>query len=107
MLGSPQEGVGSPGAGVTGSCEAAQYGFWELNSGALQVQPVLLTTEPPLQLHTTFSPVKLNTLFVSITQPLPIPLYPCIPGTPFHGYVCSMDPVSGWIQPLCQCGDAS
>ena len=41
------EGVGSPGTGVTDSCELP-YGCWELNSGFLEEQPVLFTAEPSL-----------------------------------------------------------
>lgn len=33
------EGVGSPGTGVTDSCELA-CGYWELNPGALEEQSV-------------------------------------------------------------------
>jgi len=40
----------SPGTGVTDSCER-QCGCWERNLGPLQVQPVLSTPEPPLQLQ--------------------------------------------------------
>jgi hypothetical protein len=40
---------GSPGTGVTDSCELP-CGSWELNQGGLKEQPVLLTTEPSLQL---------------------------------------------------------
>lgn len=38
-------GVGSSGAGVTGSYQLP-YGCWELNPGTLEEQPVVLTTEP-------------------------------------------------------------
>lgn len=41
--------MGSLGTGVTGSCEPL-CACWELNSGPLQKQPVLLTIEPSLQL---------------------------------------------------------
>ena len=41
------EGVGSPGIGVTDSCELS-CGCWELNLGPLEEQPVLLTIEPSL-----------------------------------------------------------
>lgn len=40
----PEEGAGSPGNKVTKSCELL-YGCWELNSGSVKEQPVLLTTE--------------------------------------------------------------
>ena len=40
--------VKCPATGVTDSCELP-YGCWELNSGPLEEQPVLLTTEPSLQ----------------------------------------------------------
>jgi hypothetical protein len=39
--------VSSPGAGVIGPCELA-CGFWELNLGPLEEQPVLLTAKPSL-----------------------------------------------------------
>jgi hypothetical protein len=39
------EGIKSPGTGVTGACEH-QYGCWELNPGLLQEQPVLLASDP-------------------------------------------------------------
>ena len=42
------EGVGSPGTGVTGSCEPP-CGRWELNLDPLEEQSVLLTAEPSLQ----------------------------------------------------------
>ena len=44
------EGVGSPGTGVTDSCELP-YGDWELTLGPLEKQLVPLTTEPSLQHH--------------------------------------------------------
>ena len=43
------EGAGSTGTGVTDSCELP-YGWWELNPGHLVEHPVLLTTDPSLQL---------------------------------------------------------
>jgi hypothetical protein len=39
----PEEGIGS----VTDGCEPP-YSCWELNSGPLEEQPVLLTAEPSL-----------------------------------------------------------
>lgn len=39
-----EEGAAAPGTGATDSC-----GRWESNPGALQDQPVLLTTETVLQ----------------------------------------------------------
>ena len=42
------EGVGSPGTGVTDSCELP-CGCWVLNLSSLEEQPGLLTAEPPLQ----------------------------------------------------------
>ena len=45
----PEEGIGSPGTGVTDSCELP-CGCWELNPGPLEEQSVLLTTGPSLQL---------------------------------------------------------
>jgi hypothetical protein len=43
----PEESVRSSRTDVANSCEPA-YGFWELNPGCLEEQPVLLTTEPSL-----------------------------------------------------------
>ena len=40
-----EEGVGSPGTGVTDGYEPP-YGCWELNQDLLEEQPVLLTAEP-------------------------------------------------------------
>jgi hypothetical protein len=42
------KGVGSPGTGVIDGCEQP-YGYWDLNPGPLEEQPVLLTAEPSLQ----------------------------------------------------------
>ena len=42
------EEVRSLETGVTDNCELP-YGYWELNPGPLEKQPVLLTTEPSLQ----------------------------------------------------------
>ena len=42
------ESVRCPGTGVTDSCELP-CGCWELNSGPLEEQPVLLTAEPSPQ----------------------------------------------------------
>jgi hypothetical protein len=39
---------GTPGPGVTDSCELL-CGLWELNPGPLEEQPVVLTAEPSLQ----------------------------------------------------------
>ena len=39
-----------PRTGITDSCELTG-GYWELNPGPLELQPVLLTTEPSLQPH--------------------------------------------------------
>lgn len=44
------ENVRSPGSGVTDDCESL-YGFWELNSGPLKEQPVLLIAKLSFQLH--------------------------------------------------------
>lgn len=43
-----KENVGSPGAVVTGSCELPR-GCWKLNSGPLEAQQELLTSESSLQ----------------------------------------------------------
>ena len=43
------EGVGSPGTGATDNCELP-CGYWELNLGPLEEQPVLLTAKLSLQL---------------------------------------------------------
>jgi hypothetical protein len=42
----PEGGFRSPTTGVMGGCELL-CGFWELNTGSLQAQPVLLSAEPP------------------------------------------------------------
>ena len=42
------DGIGSAGIGIADSCELPS-GFWELNPGPLEEQPVLLTVEPSLQ----------------------------------------------------------
>jgi hypothetical protein len=42
----PEQGIRSPGTGVTDSCDLP-CGFWELNP--LEEHPVLLATEPSLQ----------------------------------------------------------
>ena len=48
----PEEDIGSLVAGVIGSCERPNVcGCWELNSGPLQEQQVLLTPELSLQPH--------------------------------------------------------
>jgi hypothetical protein len=44
----PEEDIECSGTGVTDDCEPA-CGCLELNLVPLQQQPVLLTTEPPLQ----------------------------------------------------------
>jgi hypothetical protein len=46
----PGEGIRPAGTVVTGNCELP-FGCWELNSGPLEEQPVLLTTEPSFQPH--------------------------------------------------------
>jgi hypothetical protein len=38
----------SPGTGITDGCELP-HGFWELNLGPLEEQPVLFTREPFLK----------------------------------------------------------
>ena len=40
--------LGSPGTVITDGCQPP-CGCWDLNSGPLEDQPVLLTTEPSLQ----------------------------------------------------------
>lgn len=40
----PDEGMGSPGTGITGGCEL-QCGYWEPNLGHLQEQHVDFVTE--------------------------------------------------------------
>jgi hypothetical protein len=44
----PEEGVRSPGTGVTDGCEPP-CGCWEFNSGRMEEQPVFLTVDPSLQ----------------------------------------------------------
>ena len=46
-LQSPEEGIGSPGAGVTDGCEPLCE-CWELNLGPLEQQLVFLATEQSL-----------------------------------------------------------
>lgn len=46
--GKPEEDIGAPGIGVTGSCEPSSR-CWELHLGPLQERRVLLTPEPSLQ----------------------------------------------------------
>ena len=46
----PYEGIGSPGTGVTDSCELPCV-YWELNPSLLEEQPVLLATKPSLHLQ--------------------------------------------------------
>lgn len=43
----PEEGVGSPGTGVTDGCQLP-CGFWESNPDPQKEQPVLLTAGPSL-----------------------------------------------------------
>ena len=42
----PEEGIRSPGTGVTDGCEPP-YGYWESNLGPLEEQQVLLKAELP------------------------------------------------------------
>ena len=60
------EGVKSPETGVTDSCELP-YGCWELNSGPLEEQPVLLIIELFLQ------PLRENFLSCIATGKVPMP----------------------------------
>ena len=53
------EGVGSPGTGVTDSCELP-CGCWESNPHSLKEQPVLSTAEPPLQAPQTINKTNLK-----------------------------------------------
>ena len=48
VLQRPEEGIESSGTGLTGDCEPPS-GCLELNSGPLEDQLVLLTTEPAFQ----------------------------------------------------------
>lgn len=41
----PEEGIRDPGVGDMGRLSAAPHACWELNSGSLEEQEVLLTTE--------------------------------------------------------------
>jgi hypothetical protein len=78
-----EESAGSSGAGVTGgyylSCE-----FWELNTGLLQEEPMLLTTEPSLQpvfsisggwVHVEMSPSWRYQVVLRIMKHHPHPLH--------------------------------
>ncbi|KAL6074356.1 hypothetical protein STEG23_012106, partial [Scotinomys teguina] len=61
----------SPGTGVTDSCELP-CGFWDLNPGPLEEQPVLLTAEPSLQPpETCFKGPKNPPLIPSPDPPTP------------------------------------
>lgn len=44
----PEEGIGSPGAGVT-DCYKLPSGCWRLNTGPLEEQQVVFTAKPSLQ----------------------------------------------------------
>lgn len=59
----PEEGIGSPGAGVTGTCEL------RINSGPLPKEYTLLTTEPSLQplgfLFLLFDQILFSTDFIT------------------------------------------
>lgn len=50
----PEEGIGSPGTGVSDSCQRL-CGGWALNLGLLRDQLVLITTEPSLQIQVLFN----------------------------------------------------
>ena len=59
----PEVGVRSPVTGVPDGSELP-CGYWELDPGPLEEQPMLLTTEPSLQ--------PLNFCFCFLLQILPI-----------------------------------
>jgi hypothetical protein len=61
------EGVTFPGTGVADINEPP-CGCWEMNSGLLEEQPVLLTTEPSLQPDTLFSMSIFSPCFRSISN---------------------------------------
>lgn len=44
----PEEGIGSPGAGVIEGCELP-WRYWELNLDPMEEQPVLFTTESSIR----------------------------------------------------------
>jgi hypothetical protein len=60
-----REGVGSPGTGVTDSCELPS-GCWELNLGPLGEQPVLLVTEPSFQPSMVHCYLNILTMSLSV-----------------------------------------
>lgn len=49
----PEEGIGSHRNTVKEAC-VPPCGYWELNSGFLEEQPVLFSTKPPLQPRVCF-----------------------------------------------------
>ena len=52
---------------ITDGCEPP-CGRWKLNSGPLEEQSVLLTTEPSLQLYFSYLNAKVGTLLVILEQ---------------------------------------
>jgi hypothetical protein len=86
------EDVRSPGAGVTDwtPCCKAPRGYWELNLGLLEEQPVLFTAELPLQ--------PLSSLFVCWNMDLLLPLETGTSGTLLWDAETSVGvPVGPWI----------
>lgn len=97
----PEEGVRSPGAGVTSDFELLGVGFWEPNSGSLQGQEVLVTAELFLQ------PRHFSVFLCYLQGPTPLilPPYhvyghssvtdgnnlPCVPSNHSHVCMCSLN----------------
>ena len=80
------KGIRSPGTGVTDTC-VLLCGYWELNPGPLEDQPVLLTAEPSLQ--------PLFTHFHTFLNPLSLISAACCLTTDRS---CWLDDVSRWPQ---------
>jgi hypothetical protein len=72
----PEEGVRSSGTGVRDVYKQLSCQFWELNTGPLQDQPVLLNPEPSLQtLSLSFSLSFFLSLFLSFSLPSFLPSF--------------------------------
>ena len=65
----PEEGVGCPRTEVIGVCERPN-GFWELNSGPLEEEYVLLTTKPVVPNHPNTATLEYSPLCCGDPQPL-------------------------------------
>jgi hypothetical protein len=73
------QGIRYPGTGVTDSFELPCR-YWELNSGLLEEQLVLLTAEPFLQTLSSLSFFKIKLFYLFTFQMLPLSIFiPYIP----------------------------